>query len=102
LLFEHHFSAAFSVDPELAYAQLNWSGSMGQLASNSQSWIAGAVGHWDPAPLVDLAVELMYQNTHQSTPGLYTAAVGTIDGKPASFPNAADGFAGRLYLTRNF
>jgi len=99
---EHHFSPEFSVDPELSYAQLNWRGSAGQLSSNSRSMIAGVVGHWDPAPLLDFAVELMYQNTHQSTPGLYTASVGTIDGKLAAFPNNADGFAGRFYVTRNF
>ena len=98
---EHHFSAAFSIDPELSYAQLNWSGSMGQLSSNSQSWIAGALFHWDPAPLLDFAFELLYQNTHQSTPGNW-GTVGTIDGKLSPFPNSTDGFAGRFYITRNF
>jgi hypothetical protein len=101
-LYEHHFSPELSLDPEISYAQLNWRGSAGQLSSNSRSLIAGVVGHWDPAPLLDFAVELMYQNTHQSTPGLYTASVGTIDGKLAAFPNNADGFAGRFYVTRNF
>ncbi|WP_210254975.1 porin [Methylocapsa sp. S129] len=101
-LYEHHFSAAFSIDPEISYAQLNWSGSMGQLSSNSQSWIVGGVAHWDPAPLLDFAFELLYENTHQSTPSLYTPTVGTIDGKLSPFPNNTDGFAGRFYITRNF
>jgi len=98
---EHHFSDAFSIDPEVSYAQLNWSGSMGQLSSNAQSWIVGGVAHWDPAPLLDFAFELLYQNTHQSTPGDW-GAVGTIDGKLSPFPNVTDGFAGRFYVTRNF
>jgi len=101
-IFEHHFSDAFSLDPEISYAQLNWSGSLGQLSSNSRSWIVGAIGHWDPAPLVDLALEVLYQNTHQSTPGLYTPTVGAVDGRLSPFPGDADGFEGRFNLTRNF
>jgi hypothetical protein len=96
--FEHHFSPVFSFDPEIAYAELNWSGSNGQLSSNAQSWIIGGVAHWDPVPLLDFAFEVLYQNTHQSTPGLYTAkANGGL-----AFPSTSDGVAGRFYITRNF
>ncbi len=100
--FEHHFSPVFSFDPQIAYAELNWSGSNGQLGSNAQSLIVGAVAHWDPVPLLDFAFELMYQNTHQSTPGLYTPAAGTINGVVAAFPSNTSGVAGRFYITRNF
>ena len=101
--FEHHFSPVFSFDPEAAYAQLNWDSSNGQLSSNSQSLIVGGVAHWDPVPLLDFAFEVLYQNTHQSTPGLYaTAPVGTIDGVAAAFPSNSSGVAGRFYITRNF
>jgi hypothetical protein len=101
--FEHHFSPVFSFDPQIAYAELNWSGANGQLSSNAQSLIVGAVAHWDPVPLLDFAFELMYQNTHQSTPGLYTVKpVGTINGVAAAFPGNTDGVAGRFYITRNF
>jgi len=96
--FEHHFSPVFSFDPQASYAQLNWSGSNGQLSSNAQSWIIGGVAHWDPVPLLDFAFELMYQNTHQSTPGLYKAAANG----GLAFPSNSDGVAGRFYITRNF
>jgi Porin subfamily len=104
--FEHHFSPAFSLDPQASYAQINWSNSLGQLSSNSTSWIVGGVAHWDPVPLLDFSFELMYQNTHQSTPGLWTSpagkTVGTINGVIAPFKSNEDGVAGRVYITRNF
>jgi hypothetical protein len=103
--YEHHFSPEFSLDPQASYVNLNWSGSLGQLSSNSESWIVGGVGHWDPVPLLDFAFELMYQNTHQSTPGNWVVAgknVGTINGIASSFVNNTDGLAGRFYITRNF
>ncbi|WP_158813979.1 porin [Methylocapsa sp. S129] len=99
--FEHHFSPVFSIDPQASYAQLHWSGSLGELSSNSESWIVGAVAHWDPVPLLDFSFELMYQNTHQSTP-LNWGTTGTIDGVASSFKNNTDGVAGRFYITRNF
>jgi len=104
--YEHHFSPAFSLDPQASYAQINWSNSLGQLSSNSNSWIIGGVAHWDPVPLLDFSFELMYQNTHQSTPGLWTTpagkTVGAVDGVISSFKNNTDGVAGRVYITRNF
>jgi Porin subfamily len=101
--FEHHFSPQFSVDPEAAYAQLNWSNSLGQLPSNTTIWLAGAAAHWDPVVNIDFEMELLYEQTNQSAPGLYKAAAGTIDGRRAAFPgNANNGFAGRFEITRAF
>jgi hypothetical protein len=99
---EHHFSPQFSFDPEASYAQLNWSNSLGQLSSNSQSWIVGAAAHWDPVALLDFEVELLYQTTHMSTPGLWTSTGGTINGVASAFPNNPNGFAGRFMITRSF
>jgi hypothetical protein len=101
-LYERHFSPTFSVDPELSYLELRWSGSQGQLSSDAKSVIGGAVAHWDPAPLLDFALELLAQHTRQSTPALWAATPGTIDGKPAAFPGTAAGVAGRVYVTRSF
>ena len=108
--YEHHFSPVFSFDPEVAYAQLNWSGSLGQLSSNSTSYIVGAVAHWDPVAQLDFSFELLYQNTHQSTPGIWYNTAGALTGTKTApngtmtvgFPNNTDGFAGRFYITRNF
>lgn len=99
---EHHFSPQFSIDPEAAYAQLNWSNSLGQLSSKSTTYIVGSAAHWDPVVNLDFELELLYQHTTQSTPGLYGKPIGTIDGKKAAFPSTADGFAGRFEITRAF
>jgi hypothetical protein len=108
--YEHHFSPVFSFDPEFSYAQLNWSNSLGQLPSSSTSYIVGAVAHWDPVAQLDFAFELLYQSTHQSTPGVWFAPGGAMVGTVTSpggvatvgFKNNTDGFAGRFYITRNF
>jgi hypothetical protein len=108
--FEHHFSPVFSFDPEIAYAELHWSNSLGNLPTNSTSWIAGAVAHWDPVPQLDFAFELLYQTTHQSTPGIWFSPAGVMTGTTTSptgvatvgFKNNTDGFAGRFYITRSF
>ncbi|MGA2045453.1 MAG: porin [Roseiarcus sp.] len=109
--FEHHFSPVFSFDPEVGYGEVNWSGSLGQLSSTTTSWMGGAVAHWDPVPQLDFAFELVYQSTHQSTPGNWgvgsitrTGTPGSVPvvATPAGFPGNSDGFAGRFYMTRNF
>jgi porin-like protein len=95
---EHHFNPVFSIDPEFAYGELNWGNTSGSLASNSTSWIVGLVGHWDPVPHMDFELEILYNDTHQSTPGLYTpAANGGV-----AFPSDSSGFAGRFQVTRDF
>jgi hypothetical protein len=109
--FEHHFGTTFSIDPEVSYGELNWSGqggigTAGELSSNMTTWVAGAAAHWDPVTNLDFEVELLYQNIHQSTPGNWTNAaganVGTINGVVSAFPANSSGFAGRFEVTRNF
>jgi hypothetical protein len=97
--FEHHFSPVFSLDPEFSYAELHWSGLTGPavIPVNSQSWIVGGVAHWDPVPHLDFAFEVLYQNTHMSTPPGAILSPGVT-----SFPNNTDGVAGRFYVTRDF
>jgi Porin subfamily len=108
---EHHFSPVFSLDPEISYANLHWSNSLGQLSNNSESWIGGVVGHWDPVPQLDFEVDLLYQSTHQSTPGNWgagsvtsTGVGGVVTGVavPAAFKANNDGFTGRLQITRSW
>jgi hypothetical protein len=96
--FEHHFSPQFSIDPEFSYAQLHWGGlatGAAVLPANAYSWIVGAAAHWDPVPHLDFEVELLYQDTHQSTPVNYGGAV-------TPFPSDSNGFAGRFEVTRDF
>ena len=101
-LYEHHVSPTFSIDPELSWLELRWSGARGQLSADARSVIGGAVAHWDPAPLLDFAFEALAQDTRQTTPALWAATPGTIDGKPAAFPGSAAGVAGRVQVTRSF
>jgi hypothetical protein len=77
------------------------------LSNNSDSWIGGVVGHWDPVPQLDFEVDLLYQSTHQSTPGNWIASGGTITSAggvtaPAAFKANNDGFTGRLQITRSW
>jgi hypothetical protein len=99
-LMELHFSPVFWVGPEFAYGEQHWSGltATSGIPVNTYSWVVGPTIHWDPVPHLDFALELMYQYTHQSTPITYTAGVGG----PATFQNNADGFVGRLFVTRDF
>jgi Porin subfamily len=100
---EHHFNPFFSVDPEISYAELHWSNSNGQLSNDSESWIGGVVGHWDPVPQLDFELDLLYQATHQSTPGNWNLpGAGTINGVAAGFKSNNDGFTGRLQISRSW
>ena len=95
---EYHIGSTFAVDPEVSYGQINWSGlgSGGQLSPNSQSWIGGAVFHWDPVAHLDFSLELLYQTTHQSMPTGYVATSGV------PWQANTDGLAGRIGVTRDF
>jgi hypothetical protein len=102
---EHHFNPFFSLDPEISYAELHWSNSQGQLSNDSQSWIGGVVGHWDPVPQLDFELDLLYQATHQSTPGNYTGAITNTAGVTTlgnGFKSNNDGFTGRLQISRSW
>ena len=115
--YEHHFNAQWSGALEASYAQVNWSGLASNIAGgtesggvftpsnavgtsipkNAQSWIVGAVAHWDPVVNLDFEFELLYQSTHQSTP------LGAVLVSPvAQFPSNAQGVAGRFEVTRSF
>jgi hypothetical protein len=102
---EFHFGPTFSFDPEISYLQINWGGlsgsSLGAFSTNSQSWIGGGVFHWDPVAHLDFNLELLYQTTHQSQPGLW-ATEGTIDGVAAAWHSNTSGVEGRFEITRDF
>jgi hypothetical protein len=97
--FEHHFGPTFSFDPEFSYAELHWSGlAVGSgVPVDAHSWIVGGVFHWDPVPHLDFELEILYQNTHQSTPVTPLLGPGV-----AAFHNDTDGVAGRFEVTRDF
>ena len=96
---EFHLGPTFSIDPEISYLNITWSGiSTGLISANQNSWLGGAVFHWDPVAHLDFNLELLYQNTHQSAPGAYSAAA---NGGLAWKANT-DGLEGRLIIARDF
>ncbi|MBV8663561.1 MAG: hypothetical protein JO107_10705, partial [Hyphomicrobiales bacterium] len=98
---EYHLGPHFSIDPEVSYAQLTWSGlnggMAGALSTNSQSWIFGGVVHWDPVAHFDVAAEALYQTTHQSMPSAFSVPAGDV-----AWKSNTDGLATRLIITRDF
>ncbi len=96
---EFHFSPVFFIAPEIGYGELHWSGlNAGQLAANSDSWMGGAVFHWDPVAHLDFNLELLYQSTNQSRPTGYTAALQAVQPWVAN----TSGLEGRFEITRDF
>ncbi|HEY1940921.1 MAG TPA: porin [Roseiarcus sp.] len=95
---EYHLGPNFAIDPEVSYGEITWSGlgSGGQLSPDSESWIGGAVFHWDPVAHLDFDLELLYQTTHQSQPGGFVTAGGV------PWQANTSGLAGRLSVTRDF
>jgi len=95
---DHHFSPEFTLSPEASYGEVNWSGTnAASMVSNSTTWLAGAVAHWDPVKAIDFEFELLYQNTHTSTPNGFIPGATNLTWQPN-----ADGFAARFEVTRNF
>ena len=101
----------------------------GSTVSNSHSWIAGAVGHWDPVKNLDFELELLYQDTHTDQPagfnggnnpangGYETSMAGSRStfatraanytgkgayGQNCNWERNSSGFAARFEITRNF
>jgi hypothetical protein len=96
---EFHIGPTFSIDPEISYLGLHWSGiSTGMISANSDSWLGGAVFHWDPVAHLDFALELLYQTTHQDAPAAYSAAANGGQTWKAN----TDGLEGRFMITRDF
>ncbi|MBV8663697.1 MAG: porin [Hyphomicrobiales bacterium] len=98
---EYHLGPHFSIDPEVSYAQLTWSGlnggMAGALSTDSQSWIFGGVANWTPVPHLDIAFEALYQTTHQSMPAAFSVPAGDV-----AWKSTTTGAETRLSITREF
>jgi hypothetical protein len=97
----------FVINPQVtlqlegSYGEVNWSGeSAFSPLFDSKSFLIGGVAHWDPVKNLDFALELMYQNTQNTTPSGYVAGNGVTS--TAFWQGKADGFATRLMITRAF
>jgi hypothetical protein len=96
--FDHHFSPQFTGSVEAAYGHVSWSGTnFSSVVSDSHSWIAGVVAHWDPVASLDFEFELLYQDSWTAQPNGFDAATSTGPWQPR-----ADGFAARFEVTRSW
>jgi len=97
--FDHHFSPQFTASVEGSYGHVSWSGTdFSSVVSDSHSWIAGVVAHWDPVTNLDFEFELLYQDTWTAQPNGFVVAPGTN----AVWAPRADGFAARFEVTRSW
>jgi hypothetical protein len=95
---DHHFSPEFSLSPEFSYGEIKWTGTNAfSLVSDSKSYLAGVVAHWDPVKNLDFEFELLYQNTTTKTPNGFIPGVVN-----PTFQGKADGFASRFEITRSW
>jgi hypothetical protein len=94
----HHFSPEFSGSLEGAYGQVRWTGTdLSSVVSNSNTWLAGVVAHWDPVKNLDFEFELLYQYANTQTPN------GFIPGATnPTWQRVGDGFAARFEVTRSW
>ena len=89
----------FEIDPEVAYASVEYdsaTAALWQISPSATAWWVGAVFDWSPVKNLDFAFDAIYESSHQSTPAGWTTAVN------GAFQNNADGFNGRLHVVRSF
>ncbi len=88
-------SPQFEIDPEVAYANVNYASGPATFFGMSQkadAWWVGAVFDWSPVKNLDFALDAIYESSHQATP------VGWV----GPYQNDSDGFNGRIHVVRSF
>jgi len=95
-------SPNFEIDPEIAYASVDYGSAAAKywfatLSQKATAWWVGAVFDWSPVKNLDFALDAVYESSHQSTPVYWAGHSGG-----ASFNNDSDGFNGRLHVVRSF
>jgi Porin subfamily len=94
--FDHTFTPEITGSIEASYGGVQWgSGTDVSVVSNAQSWLVGAVGHYDPVKNLDFELEVLYQGTNNTTPNLYATTNTPWHGN-------ADGVAARFEITRSW
>jgi hypothetical protein len=92
-------SPNFEIDPEVAYASVEYDGSAAAnwgMSPKATAWWVGAVFDWSPVKNLDFALDAVYESSHQTTP------VGWAAVNESAFQNNSDGFNGRLHVVRSF
>jgi len=94
-------SPNFEIDPEIAYASVDYGSAAANywysiLSQKATAWWVGAVFDWSPVKNLDFALDVVYESSHQSTPA-YWSTYGS-----GTFHNDSDGFNARLHVVRSF
>jgi hypothetical protein len=103
-------SPQFEIDPEVAYADVDYGSTASgwwadQLSQKATAWWVGAVFDWSPVKNLDFALDALYESSHQSTPLFYGYTTGLNPpgySPPGPFHNNSDGFNLRLHVVRSF
>jgi hypothetical protein len=90
-------SPNFEIDPEVAYANVDYGSAAANywgtaLSQKADAWWFGAVFDWSPVKNLDFALDAVYESSHQSTP------LGWV----GVYQNDTDGFNARLHVVRSF
>jgi hypothetical protein len=94
-------SPNFEIDPEIAYASVDYGSTAAsawywQLSQKASAWWVGAVFDWSPVKNLDFALDAVYESSHQSTPiSWYTYTT-------TAWKANSDGFNARLHVVRSF
>ena len=94
-------SRNFEIDPEIAYASVDYGSAANKfydtwLSQKATAWWVGAVFDWSPVRNLDFALDTVYESSHQATPYHWTKL---HDG---AFNNDSDGLNARLHVVRSF
>jgi hypothetical protein len=94
-------SPNFEIDPEIAYASVDYGDKANRfydtwLSQKATAWWIGAVFDWSPVRNLDFALDAVYESSHQATPYRW------IKGFDGTFHNDSDGFNARLHVARSF
>jgi Porin subfamily len=111
--FTHHFSPVFGGSIEGAYLDVDYGSGPANISTKLTSWQLGAIAHWYPlaSSALDFHVELMYTDTHESTPLNWNTVAAPQPGlpfaralaiNPVAFQSNSNGFIARIGVERDF
>jgi hypothetical protein len=95
-------SPNFEIDPEVAYASVDYGSTAANywsyfLSQKATAWWVGAVFDWSPVKNLDFALDVVYESSHQSTPYFWSTYSTSGPWKADS-----DGFNARFHVVRSF
>ena len=93
-------SPNFEIDPEIAYASVDYGSAAASnwyMSQKATAWWVGAVFDWSPVKNLDFAFDAIYESSHQDTPYEFSTY-----NPGQAYHNNSDGFNGRIHVVRSF